>query len=291
MQAPVTALDAPKDCPLGVVEIDQVLGGGFVRGALHELAAVGEAHLAAATGMALRLAGCATQQTVLWVAEDMSLIESGAPYGPGVDDLGLRPEQLLTVAGARADDVLWVMEEALHCRAVGAVIGEVRNASREIDLVATRRLSLAAATHGALALLLRSAPGHEASAAATRWVVGASPSPGGGGSEPRRGSGVGWPFDEVGCSFDKAKFTPTLIASAMRSDPGSSPGQALPPPGGGKGPIGPPRFHLALTRNRRGPLGSWMLEWSSVDASFVLATHSEPMARTAADRPDHVRAA
>jgi protein ImuA len=279
MQAPATALDAPKDHPFGVPDIDRVLGGGLARGALHELAAAGETHLAATTGVALRLAGGATPQTVLWVAEDMSLAESGAPYGPGVDDLGLAPERLLTVAAAKADDVPWVMEEALHCRAVGVVIGEVRSAGRETDLVATRRLSLAAATHGALALLLRGAPGREASAAATRWVVGASSSPGGRGSEPRRSSGVGW-------SSIEAQFTPTRIASAMRSDPGSSPGQTLPLSGGSKGPTGPPRFHLALTRNRRGPLGSWMLEWSSVDASFVLATHPEPVARTAADRPD-----
>ncbi len=64
------------------------------------------------------------------------------------------------------------MEEALRCRAVGAVIGELRHG--EIDMVALRRLSLAAAESGALALLLRAAPADEASTAATRWIVGAA---------------------------------------------------------------------------------------------------------------------
>ena len=283
MQAPAVALDAPGDIPLGVAEVDRALGGGLARGALHEIAACGEAHIAAATGFALGLA--AQSQAIVWVAEDMALLESGAPYGPGLDLFGLKPERLLTVTGAKAGDVLWAMEEALRCRAVGAVIGEVRNPSRALDLVATRRLSLAAAAHGATALLLRTEPGTEASAAATRWVVGSSPShpgracarpgagPEGGGSEPRRGSGVGW-------SSVATSFTPTRIASLMRSD--------LPPPGGGKAPhgIGPPRFALALTRNRRGPLGTWMLEWSVSDVSFVLATHPEPVAGTAVDRPD-----
>jgi protein ImuA len=272
MQRPAVAIDASGDCALGVAEIDRALGGGLARGTLHEIAACGEAHTAAATGFALGVAAlchsggalplplgerdhaalaidfhaathaemcaCLNPQAgrgkgkaVVWVAEDMALLESGVPYGPGLDLFGLAPERLLTVAGAKACDVLWAMEEALHCRAVSVVVGEVRSASHAVDLVATRRLSLAAAAHGALALLLRTMPGTEASTAATRWIVRA--------------------------------------ASSKAS----------------KG-IGPPRFDVALTRNRRGPLGSWMLEWSLVDASFTLATHSEPMARTAADRPD-----
>ena len=104
----------------------------------------------------------------------MALAESGAPYGPGLETCGLAPEQLLTVAAARRCDLLWAMEEALRCRAVSAVIGELRHG--EIDSVAVRRLSLAAAQSGALALLLRSSPPQDASTAATRWVVSAAPS-------------------------------------------------------------------------------------------------------------------
>ncbi len=93
---------------------------------------------------------------VLWIAEDLSLAESGAPYGPGLEQAGLAPERLITVAAARGRDVLWAMEEALRCRAVGLVIGELR--ARDIDAVATRRLALAAAAGNSLGLLLRPAP-------------------------------------------------------------------------------------------------------------------------------------
>jgi protein ImuA len=276
MEAPAIALQTPGDICLGVLEIDRVLGGGLACGALHEVAACGETHIAAATGFALAVTSTKrplpaprNDGTVVWVAEDMALLESGVPYGPGLDFHGLAPERLLTIAGAKADDVLWVMEEALHCRAVSVVIGEVRS-TRELDLVATRRLSLAAAAHGATALLLRTAPGTEASAAATRWVAGAAPDPffeRGGTSSAGGRSGI-------------QSWIPTRIAA--HSDP--------PLAGGSKG-IGPPRFDLALTRNRRGPLGSWMLEWSVVDASFILATHPEPMARTPVDRPNRAHAA
>ena len=103
----------------------------------------------------------------------MAALESGTPYGPGLDGFGLAPERLVTVAVAQRRDLMWAMEEALRCRAVGAVIGELRHGA--LDTVAVRRLSLAAADSGALALLLRAAPEDDASTAATRWVVGAAP--------------------------------------------------------------------------------------------------------------------
>src|SRR5262249_29170811 len=111
---------------------------------------------------------------VLWIAEDLSLAENGVPYGPGLDQAGIAPERLITVATARARDALWAMEEALRCPAIGVVIGELR--AYRIDTAATRRLSLAAASSHSLGILLRTARAEEPSAAATRWIVGPAPS-------------------------------------------------------------------------------------------------------------------
>ncbi len=216
----------PGTLPLGIAAIDATLGGGLARGALHEIAASSEAHLAAATGFVLGLAACSRH--LLWVAEDMALTESGAPYGPGLDLFKRAPNRLLTVAVSHRRDLMWAMEEALHCRAIGAVIGELRHGA--LDPVAVRRLSLAAATSGALALLLRAQPVHDTSTAATRWIVDAAP-----------------------------------------SSPDYGPGQ--------------PRLLTHLIRNRRGPTGSWILEWSNNDARFILATHAQPVAAPALDRP------
>jgi protein ImuA len=214
-------IDSDPGCqPLGVAAIDGALGGGLARGALHEIAAAGEAHLAAAAGFALAVSSRSARKSIVWIAEDMALAESGAPYGPGLESFGVVPEHLLTVAAARARDLLWAMEEALRCRAVAAVVGELRHG--EIDSVAVRRLSLAAAESGALALLLRASPPHDASTAATRWIVSAAPD-----------------------------------ASLA----------------------------VELTRNRRGPLGAWTLQWSDEDERFVLATPAQPVAAPVADRP------
>jgi protein ImuA len=164
---------------LGIPLIDGILGGGLGGGSLHEVAAARETATGAATGFALAVAarsnGAATAgRCALWIAEDLSLAENGAPYGPGLDGAGLAPERLITVAAARGREVLWAMEEALRCRAVGVVIGELR--ARDVDQVAARRLSLAAAAGGTLGIVLRTAPDDSPSAAATRWIIGAAPS-------------------------------------------------------------------------------------------------------------------
>jgi len=215
--------------PFGIAAIDSILGGGLMRGALHEIAAVGESHLTAAAGFALGLTALsASSPRLFWIAEDMALTESGAPHGGGLDAFGLAPEWLVTLSTAHRRDLFWAMEETLRCRAVNTVIGEMRIG--RIDGITVRRLSLAAAESGALALLLRAAPPTDASTAATRWIVGAAPS----------------------------------VAA--------------------HGP-GAPRFAAQLVRNRRGPVGSWILEWSDDDERFIPATHAQSVATPALDRP------
>jgi protein ImuA len=224
--------------PFGIAPIDQALGGGLARAALHEVAASGESAMPAATQFVLGLASRARAEeprAVVWIAEDMGHIENGAPYGPGLDEFGLAPERLVTVAAAKPRDVLWAMEEALHCRAVVTVIGEIRSA--RVDLVAARRLSLAAGHRDVCAFLLRTAPATDASAAATRWII----------------AGV--------------------LSRATATGPG------------------PPRLSVQLTRNRRGPVGSWIVEWNCVERRFHLAPSvSQPVADAARDRPHRAAA-
>ena len=170
----VSCDDAAAFIPFGLANLDEALGGGLQKAALHEIAAAGETEIAAATGFTLALASRCTR-TVLWIAENMEVRESGALYGPGLDEIGLAPESVLTITAARARDVLWVMEEALRCRAVGFVIGEIRQDNAVQD-VASRRLSLAATRQQTPALLLRAKPTPLPVSAATRWIIGTAPS-------------------------------------------------------------------------------------------------------------------
>ena len=262
---------------LGIPSIDGALGGGLSCGTLHEIAAARETETTAATGFALALALAACRplslrgaararndervvpgRNVVWIAEDLSLAENGVPYGPGLDEAGIAPEQLIRVATARGRDVLWAMEEALRCRAVGVAIGEMR--ARSIDQVATRRLSLAAAAGDTLGLILRTTPDEEPSTAATRWITSAARA-----DEPdsRRVS-------PARLQHKPAKTGVFALMSSTRS---------------ARAAIGPPRLAVRLVRNRRGHLGAWIVEWNSVEQRFELATHSEPVAGAAFDRP------
>jgi protein ImuA len=268
LERPTGMEDMPDVLPLGVAAIDTVLGGGLARGALHEIAAAGEAHVAAAAGFAV---GVAARGRLVWIAEDMALAESGAPYGPGLEAFGLAPERLLTVAVAHMRDLLWAMEEALRCRAVSAVIGELRHG--EIDGVAVRRLSLAAAQSGALALLLRSSPPHDASTATTRWVVGAAPS---------ASVILGRPPQLEGRRRTNPESTKPAATYGIRAQGLTPASRHDEEKAGGERTA---CFAVRLTRNRRGPLGAWMLQWSDDDERFLLATPAQPVAAPAADRP------
>jgi protein ImuA len=65
----------------------------------------------------------------------------------------------------------------LACDAVGAVVLEVWGEAKQLDLVASRKLTLAAQASGATGLVLRMAAEPRASTAETRWIVRAAHSP------------------------------------------------------------------------------------------------------------------
>ena len=67
--------------------------------------------------------------------------------------------------------------DALACDALGAVVLEVWGEARQLDLVASRKLTLAAQASGVTALLLRIAATPQPSTAETRWIVRAARSP------------------------------------------------------------------------------------------------------------------
>lgn len=173
--APNQALsEEARSLALGVAAVDAALGGGLACAALHELSAA-PIHLGAAAGFALALAALSPEKGkhALWIATDFGMLETGAVYGPGLDLIGLDSARLLVARIARPVDALFAMEEALKCRALSTVVAEING---EIDLTATRRLTLAAREGGALGVLLRHKPSDAPSAARTRWEVSAAPS-------------------------------------------------------------------------------------------------------------------
>ena len=104
-------------------------------------------------------------------------MESGALSMSGLRELGLDPRLLVTVRAADADAALRTAADALACDALGVVVLEVWGEARQLDLVASRKLTLAAQASGVTALLLRVAATPQPSTAETRWIVRAAHSP------------------------------------------------------------------------------------------------------------------
>src|SRR5260221_13469790 len=163
---------------LGHVEADATLQGGLALGAVHEVFADAGRQSAAATGFVAGLAGrAAARRPLVWVRQDFTEIESGALSMSGLAELGLDPRVLVTVRAADVDTALKTAADALACDALGVVVLEVWGEARQLDLVASRKLTLAAQMSGVTGLVLRVAAEPLPSTAETRWIVRAAHSP------------------------------------------------------------------------------------------------------------------
>jgi protein ImuA len=163
--------------PLGYDKVDACLLGGLRRGALHEIFAEG-GHEASATGFAAALSfRMAADKRVLWIRQDFSAIEFGDLAATGLVELGLDPARLLLLRLADAADVLRAASDALSCAALGAVVIEIRGDPKILDMVASRRLTLASAQKGVTAFLLRFNAKPQVGTAETRWRIRAARSP------------------------------------------------------------------------------------------------------------------
>lgn len=162
----------------GVPEMDETLGGGLARAAIHELLPKSVQDLGAAAGFAFGLAARAQEANAhtLYIQHDFTSAETGRPYLPGLRLSGFDTSSLIYLHVPRAEDVLWAMNEALKCRGFSAVIAEFPAHTRVLDLTATRRLALAAQEGLGLGLILRHAAAIEPNAATTRWLVSSAPS-------------------------------------------------------------------------------------------------------------------
>ena len=235
--ADATAL---KRVPLGHADADATLQGGLAVAAVHEVFAEAGRQSAAATGFIAGLTGrVAARRPLVWVRQDFTEVESGAVSMSGLAELGLDPRLLVTVRAADVDTALRTAADALACDAVGVVVLEVWGEARQLDLVASRKLTLAAQASGVTGLLLRVAADPAPSTAETRWIVRAAHSPPGAPWSAwgapvfdaqlvrNRHGPVGrwimeWKCDA--CVFEKPSAYPQPVAAAPAHRPHQAPG-------------------------------------------------------------------
>jgi protein ImuA len=163
--------------PMGVPWVDARLHGGIARHALHEFFGAAKADVTAAAAFALLLALRLPepQLRIFWISGDKERRASGRLYPPGLAEMGGDPARMLLVQAADLRDALRAAADSIRSKAAGAVILEAQGNARLIDLTSTRRLALAAAEAGVLALLVRGDAVPMPSAATTRWQVRSAP--------------------------------------------------------------------------------------------------------------------
>jgi protein ImuA len=107
----------------------------FPTGAVHEFLTSGLEDAASTTGFISGLLSTLTGQngTSLWISASRSI------FPPALKSFGVQPDRCIFIDVQKERDVLWVMNEALKCGALTAVVGELQ----EINFTESRRLQLA----------------------------------------------------------------------------------------------------------------------------------------------------
>lgn len=144
----------------GLKSWDQLLPGGFARGAVHEL--LGQQCLPLFAATVLARAALGNAGAIVWCDPE------GGLYPPAVAAAGIPLSRLFLLRPKSPSEAVWAVGECLRCKGVSVTLAEMGRLSR----IEARRLQLAAECGGGTGILLR--PDGAASAvyaAASRWRV------------------------------------------------------------------------------------------------------------------------
>jgi len=167
---------------LGHAPFDDYLDGGLRRGQLHEIfAGEGEdggaaAGFAAMLGILAQGTGKGGAKPLLWLRSEEAQRRGGRFHGAGFAELGGDPATLILVTVPDTLALLRGAADALRCGGLGAVVAECWGNPHLLNLMASRRLTLAAEYSRVTALMLRPGGTPAPSTADTRWSVCAAPS-------------------------------------------------------------------------------------------------------------------
>lgn len=143
--------------------------GVFPLGAVHELICSTIEEATASSGLLTGLLSVLMQAggASLWISL------TGNIFPSALNSFGVEPDRLIFIRVVSDKEALWVMEEALKCAGLAAVVAEVR----ELDFKQSRRLQLAVEQSHVTGFILRNASKKIGSTAcAARWNVKTLPS-------------------------------------------------------------------------------------------------------------------
>lgn len=143
--------------------------GVFPVSAVHELVCDSSEQAAACGGLVSGILSALLQQSgiCVWIGR------SGRLFAPALSSFGVAPDKVIFISLTKDRDALWVMEEALKCPGLTAVVCEIK----ELDFKQSRRLQLAVEQSRVTGFVLRNKTKKlAATACASRWSVCSLPS-------------------------------------------------------------------------------------------------------------------
>jgi len=153
----------------------------FPVGAVHEFITECMEDAAATCGFVSGLVASLMNKNgaAIWICSSRNI------FPPALHAFGIAPDRIIFIELNKETDMLWVMEEALKCTGLSAVIGEIP----ALSFTASRRLQLAVEQSGVTGFVLRNNPkAIQTTTCVARWKISSLPS-----ELPGSMPGVGFP--------------------------------------------------------------------------------------------------
>lgn len=145
----------------------------FPLAAVHEFVCTNEEDKTASAGFITGLLSVLLKNkgACLWIAQGQQI------FPPALCAFGIDPSRIIFIHLQKEKDQLWMMEEALKCESLSAVVGDIPT----LHFTASRRLQLAVEQSRVTGFLLRQTKNLQTTACVSRWRIRSLPSslPGG----------------------------------------------------------------------------------------------------------------
>jgi len=159
-----------KSETIGLGEIEKAFPNGvFPKKAIHEFITIEPEHLAASGGFIGGLLSILMKDgaACVWISTKRRLFPLSMRL------FNVDPERIIFMDVPREKDVFWIMEEALKCEGLAAVVAELNG----LNLIESRRLQLAVEQTGVTGFVLRKdARKTVSSMVSARWRISPLPS-------------------------------------------------------------------------------------------------------------------
>lgn len=142
----------------------------FPVGAIHEFIWTDKEAGAATSGFIAGLLSALMRDTggaCMWISNSRKI------FPPALKSFGIEPDRIIFIERLREKELCWVMEEALKCNGLAAVVGELQ----QLSFTASRRLQLAVEKSRVTGFIIKPhSKSLQANACVARWKVSPMPS-------------------------------------------------------------------------------------------------------------------